>query len=236
MEFHKQPTRKSLLINQVTVITRQEKGTSQICGGAEGGNLRSSNTPKREGELFPSIPGKKEDRGSAPNAGSKRPQQKNPNWSLQNGEPLVNHVSNKLQRLEAIHRFIRRWSTRTLSPRFSEISSVFIQQPTFPISMPPIGILSAPRTFTKTLLPVIAFLRRKGLRLHHYLDDILLLADSREALIHHRGELITTLQNFRWLINWGKSNLQPPQIMTFLGADLDTLSNRVSLPQAKVAP
>ena len=44
----------------------------------------------------------------------------------------------------------------------------------------PFGLSCAPRTFTKLLKPVVAFLRSQGLRLIIYIDDILLLAEAKE--------------------------------------------------------
>lgn len=97
----------------------------------------------------------------------------------------------------------------------------------------PFGISTAPRTFTKVLLPAIAFLREKGLRVHHYLDDILLLSSSQEPLVQHREILVSTLMSLGWIINWQKSNTQPTQRMVFLGAELDTRANTVELPREK---
>ena len=42
----------------------------------------------------------------------------------------------------------------------------------------PFGLSTAPRTFTKTMQPVMEKLREQGLHLVIYLDDILLMADS----------------------------------------------------------
>lgn len=99
----------------------------------------------------------------------------------------------------------------------------------------PFGISTAPRTFTKVLLPVIASLREKGLRVHHYLDDILLLSNSQESLVQHREILVSTLTSLGWIINWQKSNIQPTQRMVFLGAELDTWANTVELPREKLS-
>lgn len=82
----------------------------------------------------------------------------------------------------------------------------------------------------------IAYLRERGLRVYYYLVDILLLAESRQVLIQHREILLSTLQVFGWLVNWQKSKLQPTQKMVFLGAELDTIQNRVQLPQEKIMP
>ena len=46
----------------------------------------------------------------------------------------------------------------------------------------PFGLSSAPRVFTKLLKPVTALLRQRGLRLILYLDDMLLMAQSKFEL------------------------------------------------------
>ena len=46
----------------------------------------------------------------------------------------------------------------------------------------PFGLASAPRTFTKLLCQVGAEMRSKGIRMIIYLDDILVLAKSKDQL------------------------------------------------------
>jgi len=46
----------------------------------------------------------------------------------------------------------------------------------------PFGLSSAPRVFTKTLKPVVAFLRQIGLRLIVYLDDMLFMHANKDQL------------------------------------------------------
>ncbi|XP_068118214.1 polycystin-1-like [Hyperolius riggenbachi] len=98
----------------------------------------------------------------------------------------------------------------------------------------PFGICTAPRTFSKVLVTLIALLRQRGLQVHHYLDDILLIAQSKQKLLEHKETLLHTLQQFGWLINWDKSKLTPAQTLIFLGAEIDTVHNAVRLPQEKV--
>lgn len=43
---------------------------------------------------------------------------------------------------------------------------------------------------------MIVYLREKGLRVHHYLNDILLLADNQQSLVHRQEILISTIQQF----------------------------------------
>ena len=49
----------------------------------------------------------------------------------------------------------------------------------------PFGLASAPRVFTKILKPIVGLLKKQGVRLIIYLDDILLMAFTTETLTHH---------------------------------------------------
>ena len=49
----------------------------------------------------------------------------------------------------------------------------------------PFGLSSAPWVFTKTLKPALATLRERGVRLIIYIDDLLILAESRELILDH---------------------------------------------------
>ena len=98
----------------------------------------------------------------------------------------------------------------------------------------PFGLAVGPRLFTKIMKPIIAFLRRMGIRLIIYLDDILLLNQSKEGLMKDRDSLIWLLHNLGWLINWKKSVLQPKQTIEFLGLKVDSIEMSVYLPQDKI--
>ena len=53
----------------------------------------------------------------------------------------------------------------------------------------PFGLSSAPRTFTKLLKPVMSLIRQQGVRSIVFLDDMLLMAGSRERLLRQVQEL-----------------------------------------------
>lgn len=99
----------------------------------------------------------------------------------------------------------------------------------------PFGLSTSPRVFSKVLLAIVALLRTRGIRLHHYLDDLLLLAQDRVQLIAHRGQVISTLQEFGWILNQEKSQLDPSQSLVFLGALFDTVRGTISLPEEKIS-
>lgn len=73
------------------------------------------------------------------------------------------------------------------------------------------GLAPAPRIFTKILKTVMAFLRRQGIRLVIYLDDILILNESKSGLEADINTVIDLLQSLGFLINWEKSIVVPTQ-------------------------
>ena len=58
----------------------------------------------------------------------------------------------------------------------------------------PFGLTSAPREFTKRLKPEVSILRKIGLRLIIYLDDIIILNQSSQALLRDRDSALWLLQ------------------------------------------
>ena len=58
----------------------------------------------------------------------------------------------------------------------------------------PFGYGPAPRRFTKLFRPVLALLRKMGMRLVIYIDDIIILNQSRTALLQDRDTVIFLLQ------------------------------------------
>ena len=69
----------------------------------------------------------------------------------------------------------------------------------------PFGLSSAPWLFTKMLLPVLAYLRRQGILIYAYLDDLLVLAASPEELRKAISTVLDLLQRLAFLYNVKKS-------------------------------
>ena len=69
----------------------------------------------------------------------------------------------------------------------------------------PFGLSSAPRVFTKLLKPVTVLLRQRGIRLILYLDDMLLVAQSKVELRSFVKLVPQLLQLLGFNINWDKS-------------------------------
>ena len=98
----------------------------------------------------------------------------------------------------------------------------------------PFGLTSAPRVFTKVLKPLVAYVRRLGLRICIYIDDMLILNSQREGAIRDASLMIYLLENLGFVVNMDKSILLPSQEMEFLGVLVNSITMSLSLPDNKV--
>ena len=98
----------------------------------------------------------------------------------------------------------------------------------------PFGLACAPWVFTKILKPVAALLRQLGVRLIVYIDDILILAESKEAARDHAIGLVYLLENLGFAVSRAKCQLEPTQTIEFLGFLVNSLKQELSLPQGKI--
>ncbi|CAC5393416.1 unnamed protein product [Mytilus coruscus] len=99
----------------------------------------------------------------------------------------------------------------------------------------PFGLAEGPRLFTKIMKPVIGILRRMGVRMIIYLDDILLMAENPQKLEIHRNSTLFLLQKLGFLINWKKSSLNPTQKIEFLGFKINSVEMMFYLSKEKVS-
>ena len=75
----------------------------------------------------------------------------------------------------------------------------------------PFGITSAPRIFTKVMKLVLSKIRSMGIRIVGYIDDLLMMAQSKEECYKHLWDTLVILTRLGWTINWEKSRLTPSQ-------------------------
>ena len=85
------------------------------------------------------------------------------------------------------------------------------QQKTYQFNCLPFGLSSAPWVFIKTLKPAAALLRELGVRMVVYIDNILILAESRELAQQQASGLTYLLQCLGFVVNDKKSILKPLQ-------------------------
>jgi len=99
----------------------------------------------------------------------------------------------------------------------------------------PFGLCSAPRVFTKLLKPVLAQLRHQGARVIMYLDDMLLMAQSKDELEEQLEQIQILLEGLGFVINRKKSHLHPTQSIQFLGFLVNSEEMSVKLTEERVA-
>lgn len=98
----------------------------------------------------------------------------------------------------------------------------------------PFGVTSAPRIFTKTMRPVIGILRSRGVRCIIYLDDLLIMATTKEKCLQHLRQTLEILSRLGFRINWKKSSLIPTQVEQFLGLTIDSHEMLFKVPREKL--
>ena len=82
------------------------------------------------------------------------------------------------------------------------------------------GLTTAPQVFTRLMAPVSAILHRYGIRMLRYLDDWLILAESRTTCLQARDRLLQVCEELGLQVNFRKSSLIPSQDMTYLGMQI----------------
>ena len=98
----------------------------------------------------------------------------------------------------------------------------------------PFGLSCAPWVFIKTLKPVLTLLRDLGVRLVAYIDDILVLAETKVMAQSHTEALIYLLQNLGYIVHPKKTVKQPTQEIEFLRMVIDSRVIELRLSGQKI--
>ena len=106
-----------------------------------------------------------------------------------------------------------------------------VQGETYQFKALPFGLSTAPLEFTVVAKEVKLMATFKGIRIHQYLDDWLVRANSHQVCLQHTQELVRTCQTLGWLVNLDKSELEPKQVFDFVGYQFDLEVGRVRLPR-----
>ncbi len=97
----------------------------------------------------------------------------------------------------------------------------------------PFGLSLSPRVFTKVVEAALVPLREAGIRILNYLDDWLILAQSRALLCEHRDMVFSHLSRLGLQVNREKSKLSPMQRISFLGMELDSVNLTARLSEER---
>ena len=91
----------------------------------------------------------------------------------------------------------------------------------------PFGLNVAPRLFTKVMAHMVKVMAAEGIFVLIYLDDLLIIAPSKEICLAHMEKALSILESFGWLINQEKSRRQPAQVFEWLGVHLNLKTHTV---------
>ena len=85
----------------------------------------------------------------------------------------------------------------------------------------------------KVMKPLMALLRSWAVRMITYINDMLILAQTKETT-QHLEVLLFLLEALGFMINSEKSHMNPAQEIEFLGLTIDSLSLQLRLPGEKI--
>ena len=91
----------------------------------------------------------------------------------------------------------------------------------------PFGLNIAPLVFTKLIKFTVNKLAEENIWCLPYLDDLLIIAHSKEDCLVKLKKTIEILQSLGWIINMEKSRLIPKQMFEWLGIQYDLKQYRV---------
>ena len=97
----------------------------------------------------------------------------------------------------------------------------------------PFGLATAPQVITMIVKEVNLMALSKGIKLHQYLDDWLIRAQSREEAQINTQTVVDLTQSLGWIINQEKSELKPTQVFLFVGYKYDLDSALVKPTQER---
>lgn len=98
----------------------------------------------------------------------------------------------------------------------------------------PFGLSLSPLVFTKILKPLLTWARKLGIRVVAYLDDLLIMASSRQESLNHTALFRQKLEEIGFLVKESKSTLIPTQSISHLGFNINTTDMTLSIPGSKL--
>ena len=106
-------------------------------------------------------------------------------------------------------------------------------EPNIPVRHTSFWALQCPLRFHEAP-PVVAILRKSGIRVVLYLDDMLIMASSKEEAQAHLATAMHLLTALGFILNLDKSVLTPTQRVIFLEFCLDSRTMLISLPTPRI--
>ena len=136
---------------------------------------------------------------------------------VQNRNTRVHQGLSNSRGIGIVDRLSRRLPTHPHSPKLKEIPKVLPQVASVSVHFPPFRLATAPQVFTMIVKELKLMALSRGIRLHQYLDDWLIRAQSQEEAQINIQTVVDLTQSLGWIINQEKSELKPTQVFSFMG-------------------
>ena len=104
----------------------------------------------------------------------------------------------------------RRLPSHPIHPNSRKYLRFFHTSQVFQFTSLPFGLATAPQVFTMIVKEVKLMALSRGIRLHQYLDDWLIRAQSQEEAQVNTQTVVDLTQSLGWIINQEKSELRMP--------------------------
>ncbi len=237
LQFRRRPPRFNGVVQSLTSprnaqALRQEIGLS----ARERSSRASPSTRAGERVLQPLLRGTQEGWGASPNFGSQAHQQSALRTSVQDGNAEADPGADSPRGLVCIRGFEGRVLSHSDSAASQTVSEVCFREHSVPILCSPVRAGFGPRAhFQSVWMQHFPPLRAGGMRILNYLDDWLILAQSRDTLLSHIDSLLIHLESLGLCVNRRKSILAPSQSILYLGVCIDSLEMRARLSRERVA-
>ncbi|MCG7869756.1 MAG: hypothetical protein JAY74_25725 [Candidatus Thiodiazotropha taylori] len=98
----------------------------------------------------------------------------------------------------------------------------------------PFGLATSPYVFTRLMVAVASYLRKRAIVLFPYLDDWLVRNQIRQEILRDRQFTVKLITSLGLIINEEKSDLVPSQNFVFIGMEFFTQRNIVRVPLDRI--
>lgn len=98
----------------------------------------------------------------------------------------------------------------------------------------PFGLSVSPWFVTKIFRPVIAQLQQEGFSAAIYIDDLIMVGKNKRECAKATRRAAALLTELGVILNWEKSELQPSQVVEYLGFQLDSREMMIRAPAKKI--
>ena len=114
-----------------------------------------------------------------------------------------------------------------ISPNSRKFLRVHYQDQTFQFWALPFGLSTALMEFTIVVKEVKLMAQARNICMHQYLDDWLIRAKDKDTCFQDTQTLLALCQELGWVVNLKKSELEPKQIINFVGYQYDLVQGVV---------